>query len=117
MADIYNTSLWADVRRSVIARDHGTCSVSRLLGGACSGGPLSVHHLTPLAEGGAPYDESNLLTVCRSHHPQLEALRRYVLARREPLPVRCPHTHRTRESRESCERRLAARNGRELVAA
>jgi len=117
MADIYNTSLWADVRASVIARDHGTCSVARLIGGTCSAGPLHVHHLTPLSDGGDPYDEDNCLTSCARHHPQVEALRRYVLARREPRPVRCYHLHRTREAREQCERRLAARNGRELVAA
>lgn len=117
MTNIYSTQRWRDVRQAVLTRDRGLCSVGFLFGGACSDASLHGHHIVPLAENGDPFDESNLLSVCRVHHPQLEAMRRYVLARREPRPARCPHLHRTREAREQCERRLAARNGRELVAA
>ena len=108
MHGIYDTALWRIVRRRVLARDGNACTVSRLLGGDCHG-TLHVHHLIPVSEGGARFDDANLITACASHHPQLEAVRRHVLARRfarESMP-RCNHEHRTAEARAICERRMA----------
>jgi 5-methylcytosine-specific restriction endonuclease McrA len=33
---------------------------------------LTVHHVTPLAEGGAMYELANLVTLCRAHHGSVE---------------------------------------------
>ena len=100
-----HTLTWDEVRAHVIARDGSRCTVGWLLGGACSD-LLDVHHLIPREHGGTD-DPENLITACHAHHPVVEALRREVLRRRGKLSWRrCPHEHRTRESREACERRL-----------
>lgn len=107
-APIYNTLSWELARTRALARDGKRCSVARLLGGECS--PfLHVHHLRPVSEGGAPFDLENLLTVCESHHPVLESLRRSLLRRAAPeeRPLRCGHFHRSAEARRLCERRMA----------
>ena len=115
---IYNTLLWQLARRRALSRDGSRCTVARLLGGECSPS-LDVHHIRPVSEGGAPFDQENLATVCDSHHPIWEALRRRLLAALEPpappAPVRCRHIHRTAEGRRACEARLARQ--RELAAA
>lgn len=111
MESIYDTLRWRATRARALRRDANSCTVSRLLGGDCSG-VLHAHHIVPVAEGGAPFDLDNVGTVCASHHPAWEALRRTLVSRRrEPDPPRCPHEHRTREARELCERRLARRHG------
>ena len=114
-ASIYNTLRWRIVRSRAIARDGGRCSAARFLGGSCSPGPLHVHHLVPISEGGDPYDLENCLTVCSRHHPQIEALRRYVL-REDARTPRCPHQHRTADSRRLCEARMARRVGSRVAA-
>lgn len=104
---IYDTLKWRVVRSRTLARDGSSCTVAGLLGGACS--PiLHVHHIEPVADGGAPFDLDNLATVCARHHPMWEALRRGIVARRSApaAEVYCPHHHRSREAREICERRL-----------
>jgi HNH endonuclease len=119
MATIYGTHRWRLAARAARERDEGRCTVSRLLGGRCSRGTPHVHHLVPVEEGGARYDLDNLATVCASHHPTWESVRRSLLnARRdpEPRPIRCTHQHRSREAREICERRMA-RQARRRVAA
>jgi HNH endonuclease len=91
-----------EIRERIIARD-GSCS-GRFLGGACS--PiLDVHHILPESEGGTS-DDKNLMTLCHSHHPMLEAIRRAILKRRAPARRRCRHNHRYPYARELCERRL-----------
>jgi 5-methylcytosine-specific restriction protein A len=30
-----------------------------------------IHHITPLADGGAKYDERNLMPICSQHHREL----------------------------------------------
>lgn len=95
MARIYDDIRWDSVRESVIARD-GNCVLSWL--GPCSG-PLHVHHVSYED----PYDENVLVTVCRRHHGAADRLRRF-----SSKWKRCPHVHRTREGRESCERKLNA---------
>lgn len=106
---LYNSLRWRATRSRVLKRDANRCTVSRLLGGECSAS-LDVHHIRPVRAGGAPYDLENLASVCDSHHPVWEALRRRLLAALEPAeerPPRCPHFHRTAEAREACERRMA----------
>jgi hypothetical protein len=76
---LYSTAEWRRTRARAIERDRGTCTVSRLLGGRCSSGPLHVHHIIPLSEGGDPLDLDNLGTSCSHHHPRWEALRRAIV--------------------------------------
>ena|SRR6188508_3881276 len=98
---------WEVTRARVIARDGNRCTVSWLLGGACSE-TLDVHHLIPREEGGTD-DDDNLITACHSHHPVVEAVRREVLRRRGRLAwKRCTHHHPYPGGREACERRLNA---------
>lgn len=104
MTETYRTPQWASARDAALARDDRRCTVSRLFGGDCHP-VLHVHHVIPVEQGGAPYDLDNLLTACASHHPMLEAMRRYVLRKRAPR--RCPHVHRYPHAREECERRMA----------
>lgn len=104
---LMETESWDHIRARILDRDGNRCSVGRLLGGACSE-HLHVHHLIPRDEGGTDEDD-NLLTACARHHPMLEALRRAIVDRRERETEhwrRCHRQHRTRESREACERRL-----------
>jgi 5-methylcytosine-specific restriction endonuclease McrA len=100
-----HTDTWPAAREAAIERDGARCTVSLLIGGECSP-TLHVHHVVPRSEGGSDELE-NLLTACASHHPMLEALRRYVLAKRKPR--RCGHYHRYRMGREECERRMTER--------
>lgn len=108
MGDIYSTERWKRVRARALARDGHRCTVARLLGGTCSppSEPLHVHHITPLAEGGAAYDLDNVGTSCAKHHPQWEALRRAIVKRRRPAYKKCPHRHISAEARRLCEERL-----------
>lgn len=103
-ASVYHTTAWAQARRAALARDGNRCTVSRLLGGDCHGA-LHVHHITPLASGGT-HTIDNLGTVCATHHPMWEALRRKLSTLRAPR--RCPHHHVHAEARRLCEQRLNA---------
>lgn len=89
---LYNRASWRSRDRD------GTCAVSALVGGSCSG-PLHLHHVTPLSAGG-DFDGPTVL-VCARHHPMVEAL-----ARRSHRERRCPHNHPYPGAREACERRL-----------
>ena len=91
-------------RRRVFARDNHRCVVGLLLGGQCHP-TLHVHHIVPRSEGGSDDDE-NLVSVCARHHPRWERFRRILLAERQGAWKRCPHKHRSAESRASCEARL-----------
>lgn len=98
---IYDSQEWRELPRD------GECAVTYLFGdsfGPCHG-VIDRHHVDP------PHERS--IQICHRHHPMLEAIRRYLLDRSQPRWRRCPHTHRTREGRESCERRL----NRQLIAA
>jgi hypothetical protein len=65
-----------------------------------------VHHIVAVEDGGDPYGLANLICVCHSHHPQLEAFRRHMLR----MPSwRCPHRHTTPEGRRQCEAKRRAR--------
>jgi 5-methylcytosine-specific restriction endonuclease McrA len=104
--NFYNTPEWLALRARAIARDRGRCTVARLLGGRC-GGRLHVHHIVPRAESPElALDLDNAATVCGSHHPIWESLRRTVVEKRERRWRRCTHAHRYPGARAACERRL-----------
>lgn len=105
MADsLYSSPAWAEARAAALDRDGHRCTVARLLGGECAD-RLDVHHVIPVREGGAWYDDDNLITVCQSHHPMVESIRRQILHKRGVR--KCPHDHRYDHARRECERRLA----------
>src|SRR3954464_5678551 len=113
-ANLYSSLHWRASAARARSRDGHRCTVSRLLGGECTG-RLHVHHIVAVNEGGDLYDLENLGTACAAHHPLWESLRR-VLVRRLMAPVpRCPHHHRSAEARKICEARMARQRG--LVAA
>lgn len=106
----YSTPDWRELRERVLARDGNRCTVARLLGGAC-GGTIHVHHIEPRSERpDLELDEDNCASVCASHHPAWEALRRAVERSRRPLPP-CGHFHMYPEGRAECDRRRARKLG------
>ena len=91
-AKVYNSQEWRDLPRD------GECVVSFLFGaraGACRG-LIHRHHVDP--------PDERTVQICARHHPQLEAALRQL--DRQPHWRHCPHTHRSREARLVCERRL-----------
>lgn len=116
MENLYSSLRWRIVRKRALERDGHRCTVSRLLGGPCSPGPLHAHHIVPVEDGGPPFELDNIGSTCAGHHPQWEALRRILVQRLlgdDDRPPRCPHQHRTREARRICERRLARQRAAE----
>jgi hypothetical protein len=110
MSGIYGTTAWRHARDAALRRDANRCTVSRWLGGVCTGS-LHVHHIHAVSEGGAPYDLSNLATACAAHHPVWESLRRNLVAdlmARLAAP-RCTHRHVSAAARAQCERQMARR--------
>ena len=88
---IYSTARWRE-----LPRDY--CAVELLLGaaaGPCSGA-IHRHHVDP------DDPDSRTLPACAAHHSRLHAALRALERPRRA----CPRKHRTRESREACERRL-----------
>lgn len=68
-----NTQLWKRTARAILERDFHCCRVCLERGRLVNRG-LSVHHITPLAEDfSLRLDETNLITLCRICHDQLEA--------------------------------------------
>lgn len=55
---------WRLAREAARARDGNRCR------GCGSTKALAVHHVTPISKGGAKYELSNLITLCRSCHVQ-----------------------------------------------
>jgi hypothetical protein len=112
-ANFYNSPEWRALRRRVIARDGGVCTVSRLLGGACAG-TLHVHHIQPReTHPELELDEDNLATVCAGHHPRWEAIRRTIERMRDPMQAvgPCRHSHRYKHAAEECRRKRAREAG------
>ena len=99
-AAFYNSAPWRALRAQARARDGNRCTVARLLGGDCHG-LLHAHHIDP---DGDPLDLDNTGTVCATHHPQWDALRRALV--RPPAWRRCTHRHPYPGGREACEKRL-----------
>lgn len=78
---IYSTGAWARARLAAHARDGYRCT-------RCSAtGRLDVHHITPLARGGAPFDLSNLQTLCAACHARVETWTRVLMHQRARGPV------------------------------
>src|SRR4051812_31309457 len=78
----YSSTPWLRLRKQALARDHGRCTVAHLLGGTCSS-TLSVHHILSRKERpDLAYDLNNLATVCASHHPTWESVRRFLIRQR-----------------------------------
>lgn len=69
---IYATFKWKRARDRTVRRDGNRCQ-ARINGVQCEiTGGLNVHHIIPLKDGGEPFELSNLVTLCRSHHEQIE---------------------------------------------
>src|SRR5262245_20376084 len=102
---LYHTARWRKLRKRVLVRDGNTCTYSRLFGGECSGA-LDVHHIVPVSDGGPEIPEmQGCVTLCDSHHPTLEKLRRVLLTvpDSERKWKSCPHHHTSARSRIECE--------------
>ena len=60
--NIYNTSKWRRIREVVLLRDSYTCQIH--LPNVCKERATMVDQIIPLAEGGEPFNESNLRAAC-----------------------------------------------------
>ena len=73
------TARWQKTRKDVLVRDKGVCQLC-LVRGQITNKKLEVHHIKKRSEviGTAEeyliYDHSNLVTVCRKCHEELEVL-------------------------------------------
>jgi 5-methylcytosine-specific restriction endonuclease McrA len=65
---VWDSARWQSVRAFMRARD-GACVDC----GATE--KLSVHHIVALADGGAPFDAGNCITLCASCHRRREVAR------------------------------------------
>lgn len=70
-AKFYNSQLWrrtsATRRKLANARPHGIgCLACLYVGGL--GSAQVCDHIVPISEGGARFDERNLMELCHSHH-------------------------------------------------
>ena len=68
---------WGRVAKAALERDGHTCQRP---GPRCTGtANLEVHHIIPIARGGAELDIDNCLTLCHNDHVRLS---------RRPVPCR-----------------------------
>ena len=67
---IYDTKIWRNLRKQAIKRDRRICQScgKGLYKGKDPGTWPTVDHITPIGEGGEPYDIDNLQTLCRICH-------------------------------------------------
>lgn len=87
MDSFYSTPAWLDLRARVLDRDGHSCTVSRLLGGECSGS-LHVHHIYSRRERpDLALDEDNCGSACGRHHRVWEAVRAFIRRARGNLPT------------------------------
>jgi 5-methylcytosine-specific restriction endonuclease McrA len=63
----YDTLAWRMSRREQLFREP-LCEYKLDDGTTCGVVADSVHHITPIEDGGARRDKANLMSVCRSHH-------------------------------------------------
>jgi hypothetical protein len=107
-ADFYNSPEWRGLSDLARSRDGNRCSVARLIGGKCSA-RLDAHHLQSIQERpDLALELDNLLTVCASHHPTLEACRRLLRVIRMIDMPPCGHTHPYASGKRACEERRRA---------
>jgi 5-methylcytosine-specific restriction enzyme A len=64
--NVRNSRLWQRAREAAKQRDGHRC------GGCGLSSRLSVHHITPIEQGGEPFPISNLVTLCRRCHEDAE---------------------------------------------
>ncbi len=62
--NLYSSKRWRMLRRQVLTAQPW-CAV---LG--CTELARDVDHITPLAQGGSPWDKTNLQGLCKPHHSQ-----------------------------------------------
>ena len=60
---VYQNSRWQEARSEALERDEHECQEC-----GDDGDHLHVHHITPIAGGGAHYDLENLTTLCAACH-------------------------------------------------
>lgn len=66
--------VWDEVREQVLERDAYTCQSCGVSRADAKDPPtFEVDHITPLADDGHPFDESNLQTLCRPCHREKTA--------------------------------------------
>ena len=59
--------MWSNLRSKLIENSGYTCQSCNTK--SCNGAfPLEVHHIYPIALGGNPFDEDNLIVVCPDCH-------------------------------------------------
>ena len=63
---IYNTAKWKHTRKAVLAKQP-LCECGEIA--------VDVHHIRDIRDGGAPYDQENLVGLCKRCH-SLETRRR-----------------------------------------
>ena len=63
----YDSKAWRISRRKQL-HDHPLCQYQLEDGTECGAIADSVHHRTPIEDGGARRDPANLQSVCRPHH-------------------------------------------------
>lgn len=89
-SQFYQSKAWRGVRESVIERDNHRCqdcgswSFDKYANAHLEDGidekpldeleELTVHHVIPISDGGPKFDESNLVTLCRSCHQKWEGV-------------------------------------------
>jgi 5-methylcytosine-specific restriction endonuclease McrA len=63
-SSVYKDQRWTDLRKRVL-REEPTCAVE-----GCHERSTSVDHIVSLANGGDPFDRSNLRGMCYPHHKE-----------------------------------------------
>lgn len=65
---LYQTKKWKETRKEVLERDNHECQACGIEEN------LHIHHIRPVAEGGARFELNNLVTLCDTHHREWEGL-------------------------------------------
>lgn len=73
---------WRRFRLTILERDRWACTIKEQ---GCTGKAEHVHHIVPLARGGAKYDPSNATSACA--HCNLKVGNRGPAPQPEPRPV------------------------------
>lgn len=60
---VYKTKRWQIIRRAILGRADYQCVVDD-----CTNLATEVDHITPMEQGGDPYDPANLQALCKRHH-------------------------------------------------
>lgn len=63
---IYGSAAWRRARIEALSQTGGLCA-------ECSLQATDVDHKLPIRDGGDPFDQGNLMPLCRSHHSRKTA--------------------------------------------